>query len=58
MCSWLFTGFGLGSYIFGVVLQLGFGAALTIFAGAQLAAAVHRTAIFSRLRQVFAQTMK
>lgn len=36
----LFTGFGLGSLLFGAALQLGFGAALAIFSAVQLGAAV------------------
>jgi predicted MFS family arabinose efflux permease len=36
----LFTGFGLGSLLFGVALQLGFGAALALFSAVQLAAAM------------------
>jgi hypothetical protein len=36
----LFTGFGLGSYLFGEVLRLGLGPTLAIFAGIQLLAGV------------------
>lgn len=36
----LFTGFGLGSLLFGAALQLGFGAALAIFGAVQLGAAL------------------
>ena len=36
----LFTGFGLGSLLFGAALQLGFGAALAMFSAVQLGAAV------------------
>jgi predicted MFS family arabinose efflux permease len=36
----LFTGFGLGSLLFGVVLSLGFDPALVIFSAVQLGAAV------------------
>ncbi len=35
----LFTGFGLGSYLFGEALRLGFGAALIIFSGVEALAA-------------------
>lgn len=42
----LFTGFGIGSLLFGWALQLGLGAALTIFSTAQLAAAVAAVVLF------------
>lgn len=42
----LFTGFGVGSYLFGEALRLGFGAALAIFAVAQLFAAVLAARLF------------
>lgn len=42
----LFTGFGLGSLIFGEALHLGFGVALTIFASIQLIAAIAAFPLF------------
>lgn len=42
----LFTGFGLGSLLFGAVLRLGFTATLAIFAAVQLAAAVIAVPLF------------
>jgi drug/metabolite transporter (DMT)-like permease len=42
----LFTGFGLGSYLFGEALRLGFGTALAMFAVAQLFAAVIAVRLF------------
>ena len=42
----LFTGFGVGSYLFGEALRLGFSAALAIFAVAQLLAAVIAVRLF------------
>ena len=42
----LFTGFGVGSYLFGEALRLGFGTALIIFAVAQLLAAVIAARLF------------
>jgi len=42
----LFTGFGLGSLLFGEALRLGFGDALAIFSGVQLAAAVAAIPLF------------
>jgi predicted MFS family arabinose efflux permease len=42
----LFTGFGVGRYLFGEALRLGFGAALTIFAVAQLLAALIAVRLF------------
>jgi predicted MFS family arabinose efflux permease len=42
----LFTGFGLGSLLFGAALRLGFAAALAIFASVQLAGAVVAVPLF------------
>src|SRR5712692_11067490 len=42
----LFTGFGLGSLLFGEALRLGFGPALAIFSAVQLAAAVAAIPLF------------
>ena len=42
----LFTGFGLGSLLFGAALPLGFGAALALFSGVQLGAAVVAIPLF------------
>ena len=42
----LFTGFGLGSYLFGEALRMGFGSALAMFAVAQLLAAVVAVRLF------------
>lgn len=42
----LFTGFGLGSLLFGWALQLGFDSALVIFAAVQMAAAIVAIALF------------
>ena len=42
----LFTGFGLGSLLFGAALQLGFGTALTLFSAVQLGAAVAAIPLF------------
>ena len=42
----LFTGFGLGSLLFGEALALGFGTALAIFSVVQLAAAFAATPLF------------
>lgn len=42
----LFTGFGLGSLIFGAVLRVGFGTALGTFAAVEAAAAVASVALF------------
>jgi hypothetical protein len=36
----LFTGFGLGSFLFGEALRLGFGPALALFSAVQLGTAV------------------
>jgi hypothetical protein len=36
----LFVGFGIGSFLFGEALRLGFGVAFTLFSSAQLIAAV------------------
>lgn len=36
----LFTGFGIGSFLFGEALRLGFGTALVIFSVVQLVAAL------------------
>ena len=42
----LFTGFGLGSLLFGAALQLGFGAALALFSLMQLVAAIAALPLF------------
>jgi len=42
----LFTGFGVGSYLFGEALRLGFGVALAVFAVAQLLAGVVAARLF------------
>ncbi|WP_288051292.1 hypothetical protein [Acidiphilium sp.] len=42
----LFTGFGLGSLVFGDVLRLGFGPALGAFATVEAAAALASVALF------------
>lgn len=42
----LFTGFGVGSYLFGEAIRLGFGTALAIFAVPQLLAAVVAVRLF------------
>jgi predicted MFS family arabinose efflux permease len=42
----LFTGFGLGSLLFGAALSLGFGTALAIFSAVQLAAAMASVPLF------------
>ena len=42
----LFTGFGVGSFLFGEVLRLGFGPALAIFSTVQLGAAVAAIPLF------------
>jgi len=42
----LFTGFGVGSYLFGEALRLGFGTALAMFAVAQFLAAVIAVRLF------------
>jgi predicted MFS family arabinose efflux permease len=42
----LFTGFGLGSLLFGWALQLGFTKALVIFVGVQSATALFAVALF------------
>ncbi len=42
----LFTGFGLGSLLFGAALQLGFGTALALFSAVQLGAAVVAIPLF------------
>jgi predicted MFS family arabinose efflux permease len=47
----LFTGFGLGSLLFGATLYLGFGAALAIFSAVQLLAAVAAIAVFRSERR-------
>ena len=48
----LFTGFGIGSYLFGEALRWGFPAALSIFASVQSAAALGATLFFrSELRR-------
>jgi predicted MFS family arabinose efflux permease len=44
----LFTGFGLGSFVFGAALNAGFGPALAIFSGVQMVAAGAAVALFSR----------
>ena len=44
----LFTGFGVGSFLFGEALTAGFGPALTIFSGVQLAAAAAAIGLFRR----------
>ena len=43
----LFTGFGVGSFLFGEVLSAGFGPALVIFSVVQLGAAVAAVGLFS-----------
>jgi predicted MFS family arabinose efflux permease len=43
----LFTGLGLGSFVFGAVLTAGFAPALAIFSGAELLAAGATTRLFS-----------
>ncbi|HSM80196.1 MAG TPA: MFS transporter, partial [Nodosilinea sp.] len=42
----LFTGFGLGSLLFGEALRWGFAAALAVFAGLQLVAAIAAIPLF------------
>src|SRR5881409_370197 len=42
----LFTGFGIGSFLFGEALRLGFGPALAIFSAVQLGAAVAALPLF------------
>lgn len=42
----LFTGFGIGSYLFGEALRLGFGSALAIFASVQLLATLVAVPLF------------
>jgi predicted MFS family arabinose efflux permease len=42
----LFTGFGIGSYLFGEALRLGFGAALAIFTGVQVVATLAAVPLF------------
>ena len=42
----LFTGFGLGSLLFGAVLQLGFETALALFSLVQLGAAIAALPLF------------
>jgi predicted MFS family arabinose efflux permease len=42
----LFTGFGLGSLLFGAALSLGFGPAFAIFSAVQLGAAVVAVPVF------------
>jgi len=42
----LFTGFGIGSLLFGEVLHLGFGSALAIFSAVQLGAAAAALPLF------------
>lgn len=44
----LFTGFGIGSLLFGRALQLGFGFALGIFAVVQFAAGILAVFLFRR----------
>ncbi|PWB81843.1 MAG: MFS transporter [Candidatus Methylomirabilota bacterium] len=44
----LFIGFGVGSFLFGEVLRLGFGVALAIFSTVQLAAALLAIPLFRR----------
>jgi predicted MFS family arabinose efflux permease len=48
----LFTGFGLGSLLFGAALDLGFGAALALFSAVQLGAAVAAIPLFRSERHV------
>jgi hypothetical protein len=43
----LFTGFGVGSFLFSEALGAGFGTALIIFSGAELALAVAALRMFS-----------
>jgi predicted MFS family arabinose efflux permease len=50
----LFTGFGLGSVLFGDALEMGFGTALAIFSVVQLAAAVAAIPLFGRERSIAA----
>jgi predicted MFS family arabinose efflux permease len=52
----LFTGFGLGSLLFGAVLSLGFGTALAIFSVVQLGAAVVALRVFRAETPQRAQT--
>ena len=47
----LFTGFGLGSLLFGAALDLGFGGALAIFSAVQLGAAVAAIPLFHSERR-------
>jgi hypothetical protein len=42
----LFTGFGVGSFLFGEALRLGLGPALAIFSSVQLLAAVAAIPLF------------
>jgi len=42
----LFTGFGIGSFLFGETLRLGFGPALALFSGLQLLAAILAVPLF------------
>ena len=42
----LFTGFGIGSLLFGEALRLGFGPALAIFSAAQVGATVAAIPLF------------
>ncbi|MGH6690273.1 MAG: hypothetical protein ACREF4_06305 [Gammaproteobacteria bacterium] len=42
----LFTGFGLGSLLFGAALSLGFGTALALFSAVQFGAAVVALGVF------------
>ena len=48
----LFTGFGLGSVVFGEALKVGFGPALAIFSVFQLAAAAAAFPLFGRERSI------
>jgi len=52
----LFTGFGLGSLLFGTVLQLGFEAALALFSAVQFGAAVVALPLFRSETAQRAQT--
>lgn len=52
----LFTGFGVGSFLFGEVLYLGFGAALAIFSAVQLLAALAAILLFRKETRVSSQT--
>ncbi len=50
----LFTGFGLGSVLFGEALKMGFGPALAMFSVVQLAAAAAAVPLFGRERSIAA----